>query len=212
MLIAMASGLGSLVVARALGPTGRGEYAAVMAWYGFSCIVGQMGLPAALCFYVAKDPERARDYVATSRTMMLATGVLALMAGFLLAPVLSHGNPEAADYYRIAFCISTLTYVGISYSYALQPRHLLCWNQVRTIQPVLTLLILCILWFLKVLTLNATLFTIAVTLILQLGWGYWHCRKRARARACAHIADSPTRGVRHRANSSAGARYRKRST
>ncbi len=188
MLIAVASGLGSLVVARVLGPTGRGEYAAAMAWYGFSCIVGQMGLPAALCFYVAKDPERARDYVATSRAMMLATGVLALTAGFLLAPALSHGNPEAADYYRIAFCISTLTYVGISYSYALQPRHLSLWNQVRTIQPVLTLLILFILWFLKVLTLNAVLFTIGVTLVLQLGWGYWHCRRNALAPGHAHLS------------------------
>lgn len=188
MLIAMASGLGSLVVARALGPTGRGEYAAAMAWYGISCTVGQLGLPAALCFYVAKDPERAREYVATSRAMMLGTGALALITGFLFASVLSRGNPEASAYYRIAFCISALTYVGISYSYALQPRQLSRWNEVRTIQPVLTLLILCILWFLKVLTLNAALFTIAVTLVLQLGWGYWHCRRNALAPGHARIS------------------------
>jgi O-antigen/teichoic acid export membrane protein len=191
MLIAIASGLGSVIVARALGPTGRGEYAAIIAWFGISCMVGQMGLPAALCFYVAKDPKRARDYVATSRAMMLATGMLALMAGFLLTPILSHGNPEAADGYRIAFGISIVTYVGIAYIYALQPHHLLRWNVVRTIQPVLTLLILCLLWVLKLLTLNTALFTLAATLTLQLGWGYWHCRENALAPGHARISLLP---------------------
>ena len=181
MVTAMASGLGSVVVARALGPTVRGEYAAITAWFGISCIVGQMGLPAALCFYVAKDPQRARDYVATSRAMMLATGMLAFIAGLLLASVLSRGNPGVADGYRIAFGISIVTYVGIAYTYSLQPRHLLRWSVVRTIQPVLSLLILCILWFLKLLTLNTTLLILAATLTLQLGWGYWYCRRNALA-------------------------------
>ncbi len=188
MVTAMASGLGSVVVARALGPTGRGEYAAITAWFGICWMVGQMGQPAALCFYVAKDPQRAEDYVATSRAMMLATGMLAFIAGLLLAPVLSHGNPEVADAYRIAFGISIVTYVGIAYQYALQPRHLLSWNVVRTIQPVLSLLILCILWFLKLLTLNTILFVLAATLTLQLGWGYWSCRRNALAPGHARIS------------------------
>jgi O-antigen/teichoic acid export membrane protein len=181
MLVAVASGLASVVVARALGPTGRGEYAAIMAWFGISCIIGQMGLPAALCFYVAKDPLRAPDYIATSRAMILATGMLALAVGLLVAPVLSRGNPEVASSYRMAFGISVVTYVGIAYTYALQPRHILAWSVVRTIQPVLTLLILCALWLLKLLTLDAALFTLAATTTLQLGWGYWHCRRNALA-------------------------------
>ena len=188
MVAAMGSGLGSVIVARALGPSGRGEYAALMAWFGITCGVGQMGLPAALCFYVAKDPQRARDYVATSRSMMLATGMVAFIAGLLLAPVLSRGNPTVADGYRIAFGVSIVTYVGIAYTYALQPRHLLRWSVVRTIQPVLSVLILCILWFLKLLTLNTTLFVLAATLTLQLGWGYWYCRRNALAPGHARIS------------------------
>jgi O-antigen/teichoic acid export membrane protein len=159
----------------------RGEYAAIMAWFGITCMVGQMGLPAALCFYVARDPLRARDYVATSRTMMLTTGILTLTVGFLLAPILSRGNPDVADGYRIAFGTSIVTYVGISYTYSLQPRHLFTWNVVRTIQPVLTLPVTGILWFLKLLTLNAALVILAATLVLQLGWGYWCSRRNGLA-------------------------------
>src|ERR1700730_19072660 len=89
MATTMAIGLGAVVVARALGPAVRGEYAGITAWFGIACIIGQMGLPASLCFYVAKDPQRARDYIATSRAMMLSTGMVALIAWRFLAPVLS---------------------------------------------------------------------------------------------------------------------------
>src|SRR5580700_7250557 len=90
---ALAAGLGGIIMARAVGPTVRGEYAAVTSWFGLALIVGGVGQPAALCFYVARDPLRARDYVATSRAMMLVTGTIALAAGFLLAPLLAHGQP-----------------------------------------------------------------------------------------------------------------------
>ena len=181
MATTMSVGLGGVIIARALGPTMRGEYAAITAWFGITCMVGQMGLPAALCFYVARDPLRARDYVATSRTMMLITGMVTLMAGFLLAPALSHGNPQMADGYRIAFGISIVTYVGISYTYSLQPRHLYHWNVVRTIQPVLGLVVLGILWYLRLLTLSTALFILAVTLTLQLVLGYWCSRRNGLA-------------------------------
>ena len=181
MATTVATGLGSVIVARALGPTVRGQYAAITAWFGITCMIGQMGLPASLCFYVAKDPSRSRDYIATSRGMMLATGTFALVVGLLLAPVLSRGSPGVADGYRIAFGASVVTYVGVAYTYALQAGHLLPWNAVRTIQPVLSLLILCALWFLKLLTLNTALFVLAATLALQLGWGYWYCRRNALA-------------------------------
>ena len=63
MATTIAAGLGGLIVARVLGPKRlRGEYAAITASLGIACTVGQMGLPVALCFFVAKDPERARDY------------------------------------------------------------------------------------------------------------------------------------------------------
>src|SRR6266851_4301434 len=80
-----AAGAG-VILARAVGPTVRGEYAAVVSWFGIVLMLGEIGQPAAICYYVAQDPRRARSYVATSRAMMLGTGVLALVAGLLLAP------------------------------------------------------------------------------------------------------------------------------
>ena len=84
-----AAGIGGVILARVLGPTVRGEYAAVTSWFGISLTVGGMGQPAALCYYVAHNPGQAPRYVATSRAMMLVTGCAALIGGVLLAPVLA---------------------------------------------------------------------------------------------------------------------------
>ena len=119
---AVTAALGGVILARALGPTARGEYAAVTAWFGVLLMVGEMGQGAAVCFHVARDPDNAREYVATSRTMMLVTGGVAVAGGLLLAPVLAHGHPGLADAYRIAFAGAAISFTSTSYTYSLQAR------------------------------------------------------------------------------------------
>src|ERR1700733_4285185 len=176
MASAVAAGLGGILLARALGPVVRGEYAAITAWFGIALIVGGMGQPAALCFYVARDPERAPQYVATSRAMMLTTGALALTGGMLLASVLARGHPGVATGYRIAFGASILAFVGASYTFSLQARDMRRWNVVRVSQPIASLIVMVGLWLLRLLTLDTALFVVAATMFLQLVWAYRCCR------------------------------------
>lgn len=171
-----AAGLGGVIIARAVGPTVRGEYAAVTAWFGVAVMVGGMGQPAALCFYVARDPLRAPDFVATSRTMMMATGVLSLAASMTLVPLLARGNAGVAAGYRIAFGAMIIAVVGASYTYALQARDISRWNVSRTVQPLLSLIAILALWRLRLLTLDVAIVVLAATMLTQLGWAYWSCR------------------------------------
>ena len=182
------AGLGGIVIARAVGPTVRGEYAAVTAWMGVLLIVGGMGQPTALVYYVAREPLLARDYVATSRAMMLTTGMIALVAGVLLAPVLGHGLPTVTNAYRIAFGMSIVTFVGGSLTASLQARDLLQWNIVRLTQPVFSLIAIIVLWRLRRLTLDVALIVIAATMLLQLVWAYSYCRRRGLARGRVDVA------------------------
>jgi len=172
-----ASGLGGIILARALGPTSRGDYAAVTAWFGMALMVGGMGQPAALCFFVARDPGRARQYVATSRAMMLATGAVAIAAGMLLVPLLSRGNPVVAGGYRIAFGLSIASFVGASYTFSLQARDLHRWNVVRVTQPVLGFAAVVVLWRIRLLTLDVAMVVLAATVLAQLAWAYRGCRR-----------------------------------
>jgi antigen flippase len=173
----VAAGLAGVVLARVFGPTVRGEYAAVTSWFGMVLMVGGMGQPAALCFYVARDPGRARQYVATSRAMMLSTGALAMTVGMLLAPILARGHPDVIAGYRIAFGASVVSFVGASYTFSLQARDLRRWNVVRVTQPVLSLIGVIVLWRLRLLTLDAMMSILAATMLLQLCWAYSACRK-----------------------------------
>jgi O-antigen/teichoic acid export membrane protein len=173
---AAAAGLGGIIVARALGPELRGEYAAVTAWFGVALMIGGMGQPAALCFYVAHDGDNAPGYVATSRAMMLVTGTAALVGGIVLAPLLARGNADLTVAYRIAFATSIVAFVGAGYTFALQAKNLHWWNEVRVSQPVLSLALIVVLWRLRMLTLDAALIVLAITMLLQLGLAYYRCR------------------------------------
>ncbi len=189
-----AAGLGGIIVARVLGPELRGEYAAVTAWFGVLLTVGDMGQPAALCFFVAHDPGLARGYVATSRAMMSVSGTVAVVGGLLLAPLLAHGDTGLTVAYRILFAASIIAFTGASYTFSLQARNLRWWNTVRVIQPVLSLVGFVVLWRLRLLTLTAALIVVALTMLAQLGWAYYRCRAaglapgRAQARLVRPLA------------------------
>jgi O-antigen/teichoic acid export membrane protein len=184
---AAAAGLGGIILARTLGPTVRGEYAAITAWFGVVLLVGAIGQPAALCFYVAREPLRAQDYVATSRAMMLTTGAVALTAGMLFAPVLAHGNPSVTFGYRIVFGTAAVAFVSASYTFSLQARDLRRWNVVQVTQPLLSVITIAVLWRLRLLTLDAAMVVLAVTLSLQLVWAYRCCRETGLAPGHARI-------------------------
>jgi O-antigen/teichoic acid export membrane protein len=183
---AAAAGLGGIILARTVGPAVRGEYAAITAWFGVALMIGGMGQPAALCFYVARDPLRAREYVATSRAMMLTTGTIVLVSGILLAPLLAHGIAAVSLGYRIAFGTSIVAFVGASYTFSLQARDLSKWNVVRVSQPVLSIIAFVVLWRLRLLTLDNALVVLSVTLVLQLGWAYGSCRRTSLAPGHVH--------------------------
>ena len=183
-----AGGLGGIIIARAVGPTVRGEYAAVTAWMGVLQIVGGVGQPAAVVYYVAREPSRAREYVAASRVMMLVTGAVVLVVGFLLAPVLAHGVPAMTLGYRIAFGTLIVMFVGGSFTASLQAWDLHQWNVIRVMQPTACLIAIVVLWRLRRLTLDDALIVIAGSAVLQLIWAYGYCRRTGLAPGRARVA------------------------
>lgn len=171
-----AAGLGAVIVARALGPELRGEYAAVTAWTAVLALIGQLGQPAAVCFFVAHRPEEARGYVATSRALLLTSAMIVLAAGLLLAPVLARGHTELTTAYRIGFVTLLAMVPAASYMFALQAKDLRLWNTTGAVQPVLSLAALIVVWRLRLLTLDLALVIFAASSLGQLGWAYYRCR------------------------------------
>lgn len=175
-ILATVLGAGTgLLVARSLGAGPRGEYAAVTAWFGLALVVGELGQTAATCFHVAQDPARARSYVATARSLMLASGTIVAAVGLVIAPGLAHGQPALTFGYRVMFTVSLAAFTGASYAFALQARHITYWNGVRTSQPALFFLAVLILAMTGNLTLSAVLLVLAGSIVLQTGLAYLAC-------------------------------------
>jgi O-antigen/teichoic acid export membrane protein len=169
-----AAGAG-VIIARSLGPTIRGEYAAILAWYGVMLIVGELGQTAATTFFVAQNPGRAPDYLATSRNMMTISGVVTLVAGILVAPVLARGDGETLWGYRVMFMTCLAGFVGASYTFSLQSSNLTRWNLLRISQPVLFATAVAILHLVGHLGLMTVLVTLSITTVMQTVLGYWFC-------------------------------------
>jgi O-antigen/teichoic acid export membrane protein len=174
---AAASAVGGIIVARVVGPSLRGEYAAIVAWFGVLLLIGGLGQSAAVCFYVASDPLRARGYVATSGAMMVVTGSCALCGGVIAAPALAHGNPELTGTYRLVFACSVIAFIGTSYMFSLQAVSMRRWNLVRISQPALTLTAIIVLRLLGLLTLDTAIGAVLASMTFQLGHAYYWCRR-----------------------------------
>lgn len=131
-----------VIIARHLGPAGRGDYAALMAWFGLILVIGELGQPAAATYFVAKYPDRAADYTATSRWIVLCAGPALALLGILSAGALAGGDHELARSYVITFLACFPSFVAASFIFALQGRSIASWNVMRASQPVAFLLLI----------------------------------------------------------------------
>jgi O-antigen/teichoic acid export membrane protein len=182
---AASAALGGVLLARTVGPAVRGEYAAVTSWFGVVQLVGDVGLTVSVSYYVAHDPQRTREYVATARATMVVTGTVVLMAGIIAAPVLAHGNPGLAFVYRLAFGGSLIAFASASYVASLLPCDIWRWNLVSLSQPVLGLAGYIVLSRLHRLGLQTAIEAIIVSMAVQLGCAYYWCRRSGLAPGCA---------------------------
>jgi O-antigen/teichoic acid export membrane protein len=174
---AAAAGIAGIVIARSLGPSVRGEYAAVMAWFAVVLVIGQLGQTAATTFFVARERGRAADYLATSRSMMVTTGVVSLGVGMLVAPLLSAGSGAATAGFRLMFATCLVSFVGASYVFSLQATSIPRWNLARLSQPVAYLVIVTGLHLAGRLDLMTALYVLSGTILAQTGLAYWLCAR-----------------------------------
>lgn len=85
---------GSLL-ARMLGPQGRGELAAIQTWASFLALLAALGLPDAVVYFTGRNPEGAASYLTSAVALMVLAAVPFAAAGALLMPLLlSAQSPE----------------------------------------------------------------------------------------------------------------------
>lgn len=85
-----------VVTARALGVEGRGIFALVTLVSTIGGIAGGLGIPYALSFVVAREPERVVSAVTSSARMVLVPGLVMMLVGASLVLAAGEGSLAAA--------------------------------------------------------------------------------------------------------------------
>lgn len=167
----------SVLVARLLGPEGRGLYAVAMTVSAIGVQFGNLGLHASNTYYVARDRELlpvlisntlAVSFVAGGAGVGLAWGIFALWPE--LAPV--HGQLLALAFVWIPFGLAYLLVQNL----LLGVQEVRAYNKIELATRFLAAGLIGLVFILHIVNVEAVFFTGLVALILGLAWGLWRLR------------------------------------
>lgn len=139
-----------VLAARLLGPQGRGELAAIQLWPSFIATIAMLGLPDALVYFSAREPDRAGRYMGSAMALALLSSFPFMGIGYLIMPiVLSAQSPQvitAAKWYLLLVLIFAL--LVTSYNPLRGRNDFVFWNGLRVIPSVGWLAVLIVAWLL----------------------------------------------------------------
>jgi O-antigen/teichoic acid export membrane protein len=102
-----------ILIARLLGPQGRGELAAIQTWPGFISLLATLGLPDAVVFFSSQNRSKSSEYLLSAIILFLLSAIPFVIIGFVLMPVLlaaqSPGIISTTRWYLVIFVILQAT-------------------------------------------------------------------------------------------------------
>jgi len=157
---------GGLLLARYLGPSGRGTFAVITSYMMAAMTIGECGLTTAICYTVARNRAGARDAVRTGGAMLVLLGIIAGAAGVAAAPLVVH-DPESVTAFRAVFAAQPLLFGTAAWLFALQATRIGSWNLVRALQPAGFTIAVVALALAHLLTVERAVLCLVGSLVLQ---------------------------------------------
>lgn len=138
-------GVAGLLAARALGPEGRGELAAMQTWPLLLGAIGVLGLPDALVYVASGQRQHGRSLALTATALALGSTLVFAAVGYAAMPRLLGSQSNATvDAARMALTLTPLFALSVSF-HALRGLELYSvWNALRLLSPLAWLLIVAI--------------------------------------------------------------------
>ncbi|GMQ78948.1 MAG: lipopolysaccharide biosynthesis protein [Anaerolineae bacterium] len=126
------------LLARLLGPEGRGQLAAIQLWGLYLISLGHLGVPSALVFYTGRQANNAGSFITSAWAIMLPLSLLWIVAGWLILPLLlENKGEEIVAYASLFLLILPIAYVNRA-SMAFQGlKRFSTWSFFRIHKPIL---------------------------------------------------------------------------
>jgi O-antigen/teichoic acid export membrane protein len=162
-----------IVIARALGPDGRGVAVALVTVTQLAAYVCAMGVAQSLSYFIARRPKDGPRLFTTWVLLLLPLTALGIGITELLLPTIFATDGEQAITLGRWFVFTILIGVGLELNYGLLlgAHDFFVYNALRLAQPLLMAVGLVLLWWLGALTVESTLIAGAVTGGLALAAG-----------------------------------------
>jgi O-antigen/teichoic acid export membrane protein len=133
-----------IITARLLGPSGRGELAAMIMWPQFLAYCLTLGVPSALLYNLKRYPGQASSLFSVALLLGTLMGLLATLVGVLFIPHwLTEYSPEVVRSAQWLMLTAPAGLLALMCTFALQAQEeFTLYNAARYLPPVLILLAL----------------------------------------------------------------------
>jgi O-antigen/teichoic acid export membrane protein len=164
-LILVANLVTGIVIARALGPDGRGVTVVIVMVTQLAGFVAEIGASASLSYHAAREPERAARLFGTWVAILVPLGLLAIAVAELALPVLFASQEARTIWLGRLFLFNVLLvlWVGLVNGLLLGLHDFVAVNLLRIVQPVTAAVASLVLWRADLLTVEAALIVWIVT-------------------------------------------------
>ena len=137
-----------MLAARLLGPKGRGELAAIQMWGLFLASFALIGMPDALVYFTAREPQRSGSYTASAVMLALLGGIPLLGLAYLAMPfLLSAQDVATIGEARLYLLVGLTAMLGQVPLNALRgSSDFVVWNALRVAGTALGLMPLILAW------------------------------------------------------------------
>ena len=95
--------LTGVLLARTLGPSGRGELAAVVLWPLLLLSIGNLGVNEAVTFHAARHTSSRPTLLSTSIGLAVCQGITLIVIGLVLVPLVLSGHEESSVHASLLF-------------------------------------------------------------------------------------------------------------
>ena len=179
-MLAMACNAGGgLLLAKALGPSDRGDLATAITWPTFTALIALVGLPQAVSYWSAKNRADAPFFLTAASLVTLGVGSLLAFVGWLGAPLITgEASDEVLSGLRIMFAILPLMMIQIVWTASLQPHHINTYSLLKPLQPITYLGSIVLLFFIERLTLVSAVLALSLSFTIQAAVTYELARTR----------------------------------
>lgn len=126
------SGGAGILLARTLGPRGRGELAAIQTWPNVLGTLALLGLPESIVYFAAKNRNEAARYAATATSIAIVSSSLVTISAVLILPVLLHNQSASTVRTAQIYSLIILLYSGgLSFNVLRAHEKFPQWNLLR---------------------------------------------------------------------------------